>query len=107
MQMKYKYSSKFIKEYKQTMQIMIELLDNIVNQLQVKTNNISHRVLELIVADNYRQGLIGAGEVHKMLNFSSRWETYQFLKDQKAYLPYTEENLEEDVQAIPNLLGNK
>lgn len=84
------------------MQIMIELLDNIVNQLQVKTNNISHRVLELIVADNYRQGLIGAGEVHKMLNFSSRWETYQFLKDQKAYLPYTEENLEEDVQAIPN-----
>ncbi len=89
------------------MQIMIELLDNIVNQLQVKTNNISHRVLELIVADNYRQGLIGAGEVHKMLNFSSRWETYQFLKDQKAYLPYTEENLEEDVQAIPNLLGNK
>jgi hypothetical protein len=105
--MKYKYSSKFIKEYKQTMQIMIELLDNIVNQLQVKTNNISHRVLELIVADNYRQGLIGAGEVHKMLNFSSRWETYQFLKDQKAYLPYTEENLEEDVQAIPNLLGNK
>jgi len=89
------------------MQIMIEIPDHLANQLQLQPSQISQKVLELIVADNYRQGLIEAGEVHKMLNFSSRWETYQFLKDQKAYLPYTEEDLEEDVQAICNLLGTK
>lgn len=85
------------------MQIMIEIPDNIANQLQLQSSKISQRILELIVADNYRQGKIGAGQVHRILNFSSRWETYQFLKNEKAYLPYTEEDLEADVQTIRNL----
>ncbi|MFB2772209.1 UPF0175 family protein [Pelatocladus sp. BLCC-F211] len=55
--------------------------------------------MELIAADNYRQGCIGAAEVRQMLNFSSRWETYDFLKREKAYLPYTEDDLEQDVKA--------
>ena len=86
------------------MQITIELPDNIGDRLQLKSPNLSRRILELIVADNYRQGNIGAGEVRRILNFSSRWETYEFLKREKAYLPYTEEDLESDVRAIENLL---
>jgi predicted HTH domain antitoxin len=85
------------------MQITIELPDNIANQLQ--PSNISRRVLELIAADHYRQGQIGAAEVRQMLNFSSRWETYEFLKREKAYLPYTEDDLEQDVQNIRSVLG--
>lgn len=53
------------------MQITIELPDDIVNQLQA--GNISRRVLELIAADHYRQGQIGAAKVRRMLTFSSRW----------------------------------
>ncbi|MBD1925548.1 UPF0175 family protein [Trichocoleus sp. FACHB-90] len=86
------------------MQITIELPDNIANQLQLQPANISRRILELIAADNYRQGRIGTAEVRRMLNFSSRWETYEFLKREKAYLPYTEDDLEQDVQAIRNVL---
>jgi hypothetical protein len=78
------------------MQIMIELPDDIANQLQLQPANISRRILELIAADNYRQGRIGAAQVRQMLNFSSRWETYEFLKREKAYLPYTEDDLEQD-----------
>jgi predicted HTH domain antitoxin len=85
------------------MEITIELPDNIADQLQ--PINISRRILELIAADNYRQGRLGAAEVRQMLNFSSRWETYEFLKREKAYLPFTEEDLELDVQAIRNVLG--
>jgi predicted HTH domain antitoxin len=85
------------------MEITIELPDNIADQLL--PINISRRVLELIAADNYRQGRLGAAEVRQMLNFSSRWETYEFLKREKAYLPFTEEDLELDVQAIRNVLG--
>jgi len=85
------------------MQIAIELPDDIANQLQ--TVNLSRRVLELIAADSYRQGQIGAAEVRRILNFSSRWETYEFLKSEKAYLPYTEDDLEQDIQAIDNLLA--
>lgn len=86
------------------MQITIELPDHIANQIQLPLPNFSHRILELIVADRYRQGQIGAAEVRRTLNFSSRWETYEFLKREKAYLPYTEDDLEQDAQAIHNLL---
>jgi predicted HTH domain antitoxin len=86
-----------------SMQITIELPDDIANQLQA--GNISRRVLELIAADHYRQGQIGAAEIRRMLTFSSRWETYEFLKREKAYLPYTEDDLEQDVQTIRSVLG--
>jgi predicted HTH domain antitoxin len=84
-----------------TMQIEIELPDDIANQLLPV--DVSRRILELIVADRYRQGCIGASEVRRILNFAFRWETYEFLKREKAYLPYTEEDLEQDVQTIRNL----
>lgn len=90
-------------QQKTVMQIAIELPDDIANQLQ--TVNPSRRVLELIAADSYRQGRIGAAEVRRILNFSSRWQTYEFLKQEKAYLPYTEDDLEQDVQAIDRLLA--
>ena len=89
------------------MQITIKLPDNIANQLQLQPANISRRILELIAADNYRQGRIGAAQVRRMLNFSSRWETYEFLKREKAYLPYTEDDLEQDAQAIRNVLAKE
>lgn len=87
------------------MEIKIELPDDIANQL--KPINISRRFLELIAADQYRQGRIGAFEVQKILNFNSRWETYEFLKREKAYLPYTENDLEQDVQTIRHLLAKE
>ena len=87
------------------MQITIEVPEDIANQLQ--SVNVSRRVLELIAADYSRQGRIGASEVRQILNFSSRWQTYEFLKREKAYLPYTEDYLEQDVQAIRNLLARE
>jgi predicted HTH domain antitoxin len=87
------------------MKITIDLPDEIANQLQ--SENVSRRVLELLAADHYRQGRIGAAEVRRMLNFSSRWETYDFLKREKAYLPYTEDDLEKDAQGISNLLASE
>jgi hypothetical protein len=85
------------------MQIVIELPDDIANRLQLNPANIPHRILELIAADNYRQGCIGAAEVRRMLNLSSRWETYAFLKREKADLPYTVEDLDQDVHSIMGL----
>lgn len=89
------------------MQITIELPDDIANQLPLQPANFSRKILELIAADNYRQGRMGAAEVRRMLEFSSRWETYEFLKREKAYLPYTEDDLEQDVQTLRNLLDTE
>jgi predicted HTH domain antitoxin len=85
------------------MQITIEIPDNIADRLE--STNVSRRVLELIAADQYRQGRIGAAEVRRMLNLASRWETYEFLKREKADLPYTEKDLDQDVQSIQKVLG--
>jgi predicted HTH domain antitoxin len=85
------------------MQIVIELPDNICDRLQLNRANLSHRILELIAADSYCQGRIGAAEVRRMLDLSSRWETYEFLKHEKADLPYSEEDLDQDVQSIQNI----
>ncbi|WP_309236045.1 UPF0175 family protein [Planktothrix sp. FACHB-1365] len=41
--------------------------------------------------------------MRRILKFASRWETYEFLKQEKAYLPYTENDLEQDVQTIRHL----
>ena len=87
------------------MQITIALPDEIVSQLNLKPEALSHRVLELIAADRYRQGQLGASEVRRILNFTSRWETYEFLKREQAYLPYTEADLEQDSQAIAHVLA--
>jgi predicted HTH domain antitoxin len=84
------------------MHITIEIPDDIADRLQ--SVNVSRRVLELIAADSYRQGRIGAAEVRRILNFSSRWETYEFLKREQVYLPYSEDDLEREAQAIRNLL---
>jgi hypothetical protein len=60
--------------------------------------------LELIAADNYRQGRIGAAQVRRMLNFSSRSWNLRIPQAWKSLLPYTEDDLEQDAQAIRNVL---
>ena len=62
------------------------------------------RYLELHVVESYCNGLIGAGEVGQLLGFSSRWETYNFLQQERAEPPYTEDDLELDRAALHNLL---
>jgi hypothetical protein len=58
------------------MQITIELPDNIADQLQ--PTNVSRRVLELIAADHYRQGRIGAvheqtePKVQQLINLTTK-----------------------------------
>jgi hypothetical protein len=43
-------------------------------------------------------------EVQRMLHLPSRWEIDAFLKRSKAYLDYTEADLEQDILAIRQVL---
>ncbi len=85
------------------MQITIEISDDIAQRLQ--SADISRRILELIAADQYRQRSIRAAEVRRILNFSSSWETYEFLKREKAYLLYTKYEIERNTQTIRKVLA--
>jgi hypothetical protein len=83
-----------------TMQITIEIPDNIARRLEQQVGNLPKRVLASVVAEAYRSQLISAAEVQQVLHLSSRLATDAFLKQHEAYLPYTETDIEQDLQAI-------
>ena len=85
------------------MQITIDLPDTLPTQLLPAS--LSRRILELLIADQYRQGRLSAAQVRQYLGFSSRWQTYEFLKAEQAYLPYPENILEQDCQTLNKILG--
>jgi len=54
------------------MQITIELPDTLPPQLITPPSTLSRRILELLIADQYRQGYLSAAQVRHYLGFSSR-----------------------------------
>jgi predicted HTH domain antitoxin len=81
-------------------QVAVELPDGIARQLEIGGRDLERRALEALAVDAYRSGEITTAQVQEMLQLSSRWEVDAFLKERQAYLPYTEEDLEADLQAI-------
>lgn len=87
------------------MQITIELPEDIGNQLQQNWQNLPQKILEAIALEAYRSGIMTTAQIQELLKFSSRWETEQFLKQNHAYIDYTEEDLEQDIQTINQVLS--
>jgi hypothetical protein len=86
------------------MQITLEILDDIAAQLADSRETLTRRSLELLAVEAYRNGAIGAGAVGQVLKFSSRWDTYVFLKRENAEPPFGEDDLESDRKALNSLL---
>ncbi len=86
------------------MQITIELPEEISRQLQQNWDNLPQKTLESLVLEAYRKGMITSAQIQTSLKFSSRWQTEQFLKENQAYLDYTEEDLAHDLETLNQLL---
>ncbi|NJK27624.1 MAG: UPF0175 family protein [Coleofasciculaceae cyanobacterium SM2_3_26] len=82
------------------MQIAIEIPDEIAKRLDQPEGNLSHRLLELLVADAYRCGKIGAAEVGQVLHLPTRLAVHGFLQRMGVYLNYDEAELERDLQTL-------
>ncbi len=89
------------------MQITLTIPDDIARQLADTPDQLSRRALESLVVEAYRSRQLSTAEVQRMLNFSSRLATDAFLKAHEAYLPYTNADLEQDLQAIDQVLAQK
>jgi predicted HTH domain antitoxin len=87
------------------MQITIYIPEEIGQKLQIEWGNLSRKALESIAIQAYREEVITSTEVEELLDFSSRWETEEFLQSSRAYLNYTESDLEEDIENIETLLS--
>lgn len=85
--------------------ITINLPEDLVSRLQASWSNISRRTLEALAVEAYRDEVLSAAEVGRLLGHRSRSETETFLYQKQAYLHYTEEDLMRDVEAIRNATG--
>lgn len=80
------------------MNVAIELPKEIADSLAGPQDDLSRVTLEALAAQGYRDGKLTHAEVQQMLGFNSRWDTDAFLKQAGAYLDYTEEDLERDLE---------
>ena len=83
-----------------TMQITIEIPDDIAQRLDRNQADLSRQLLEFAIADAYRCGKINTAEVGKLLELPNRLATHAFLKRMGVYLNYDEMELTQDLQTL-------
>lgn len=82
------------------MEVTVEIPDEIAQLLDQTGENLSRRLLEVIIADAYRYGKVNTAQVRQILQLPSRLETHAFLKRMGVYLNYDEAELEQDLQTL-------
>ncbi len=85
------------------MEIAIQLPDDFARRLQAQWGDLSQRTLEAIAIEAYREEMLTAAEVGKLLGHTSRWQTEKFLYDKQVYLHYDEDDLAHDIATIQQL----
>ncbi|NCS30370.1 MAG: UPF0175 family protein [Microcystis aeruginosa F13-15] len=85
------------------MKITVDIPDEIAQRLGQTGDNLAHKLLEMVIADAYRAGILSTAEVGRILQLPSRLETHAFLKRMAVYLNYDEIELERDLQTLKEL----
>lgn len=83
-----------------SMQITVEIPDEIAQRLEPTEGTLSHRLLEVIIADAYSCGKVNTAEVRQILQLPSRLAVHTFLKRMGVYLNYDEIELEQDLHTL-------
>jgi hypothetical protein len=89
------------------MEVLLQVPDELAEKLQARSEDVPRQALESLIADSYRAGILTSAEVQRMLGFETRWETDAFLKEKGAYLHYTEEDFERDIETLRRLSGKE
>jgi uncharacterized protein UPF0175 len=87
------------------MDVRFVIPDDIAERLLTRWPDLAHRALECLAAGSYRNQDLTSAEVQRMLGFETRWDTDGFLKKEGAYLHYTEEDLQRDIETMRRLFG--
>ena len=87
------------------MHISIDLPDDLVARLQEHWGDLSGRALEAVAVAAYRDGILSAADVGRLLGHTSRWETERFLNDRRAFLEYSEDDADRDTDALRHIGG--
>ena len=82
--------------------IAVDLPEDIAKRLESAWHDLSRGALEAVAVEGYRDGTLSREQVGRLLGFSF-WETEAFLKERQAYLPYDEQDLEDDLRDLGHL----
>ncbi|PZV16365.1 MAG: hypothetical protein DCF21_10570 [Leptolyngbya sp.] len=85
------------------MHIDIEVPETIAQRLTEQWEDLPDKLLEILAVEAYRNEILTSAEVGRLLGLHSRWEVDAFLKQAKAYLHYTEDDLAQDRQTLQRL----
>lgn len=88
-----------------TMQVTVEIPEDIARQLNSKWANLPRGVLESLALEAYRSGTLSAPQLRRLLGFETRMELDAFLKQAGVYLDYSLEDLNEDLETIRRVRG--
>ncbi len=89
------------------MQVTLEIPDEVVRSLPVSTErdgDLATTFLECFSVEAYRQGLLSAAQVGRLMSHASRWETEDFLASHDAWPYLTPDEAAEDARALSKLL---
>ena len=81
------------------MDVAFSLPEDLARKLRAQWGDLSRRALESLVAQAYREEALTLGEVRRLLGHETRMETEAFLNEHGAFLDYSEEELEQDLEA--------
>ena len=84
------------------MLLTIELPDAIARQMHLDGPDNSLRALEMLALEAYRAVLLSGGQVGELLGMHFT-EREQFLKDHRAYIEYTREEYEEELENLKRM----
>jgi hypothetical protein len=85
------------------MQITLDIPDILASRLQEKWDNLPEKVLEMLVAEAYKNELITHAEVGRILNLPHRLQVNAFLKQAGVYMNYEIEDFEQDLETLEQL----
>jgi len=85
------------------MHIDIKVPETIAQRLTEQWGDLPDKLLEILAVEAYRNEILTSAEVGRLLGLHSRWEVDAFLKQAKAYLHYTEDDLAQDRQTLQRL----
>src|SRR5262249_29185647 len=80
--------------------IAVELPEDIAKRLESAWRDVSRGTLEAVALEGYRDGASTRDQVGRLLGLSF-WDTEAFLKERQAYLPYMEEDVDQDGRDQP------
>jgi predicted HTH domain antitoxin len=87
------------------MVVELQVPDDIAEKLVQKWADLPRSALEALAVDAYRERILTAHEVQRLLGLSSRWKTEALLKRSGADLGYTEEDLRKDAATLRRSLS--